>query len=371
MLRRMSRTVALGFLLLTSTASAGIIDNPILGGSATTVGQYPNVVALEVGGGLCTGTLITPDWVLTAAHCIQGLTPSSVRVHFGTVNMFSNPGVVRTATQVIAKPGFSENNLGKNDIGLIKLNMPITDIKPVPVNLDPAKAPVGLKVTMVGYGATAAGGGGSTGAQFMVEQTSVACASYVGSNTDLLCFSQTNGKGKCQGDSGGPSFAMVDGVFTQVGVTSFGDQYCQQFGADTRTDAEKEFLLMHVPQLECEYDTDCPGGAEGIASCFGRRCITAPFTEGGLGSECVGNAECDSGLCANDGDNQYCSMQCTPGNPASCPTGLECVDAGDGTGACWPADEGGCCDSSNKNARTGLMGLLVVGFVLSRKRRRK
>jgi hypothetical protein len=163
----------------------------------------------------------------------------------------------------IAKPGFSTNNLGRNDIGLIKLDSPVTDIKPVPVNLNPAKAPIGIKVTMVGYGSTSVGGGGSVGIQYTVEQTSISCQSFVGSNTDLLCFNQISGKGKCQGDSGGPSFAVIDGVMTQVGVTSFGDHDCANYGADTRTDIEKAFLLQYVPQLECESDADCPG-----QSCF-------------------------------------------------------------------------------------------------------
>ena len=39
----------------------------IFGGTAATAGEFPAVVVLEVGGGLCTGTLVDPEWVLTAA----------------------------------------------------------------------------------------------------------------------------------------------------------------------------------------------------------------------------------------------------------------------------------------------------------------
>lgn len=367
MLGRMRSTATLGLLILMSSAAAADgFEAPILGGTATTVGQYPSVVGINLGGAICSGTLITPEWVLTAAHCVQGIPLSNIKVHFGTVNMFSQPGVVRNAVMAIPKPTFSQP--GRNDIGLIKLDHPITDIRPVPVNLDAAKAPVGMKLTMVGFGITQSGTS-SSGVQYTVEQTSVSCQTlFGGSNTDLICFSQQNGTGKCSGDSGGPSFSLVDGVLTQVGVTSFGDQNCQYYGADTRTDVEKAFLLQHVPQLECDGDEDCPGKV-----CFQKRCILAPFTEGGLGSTCSGSADCESGLCAMSDDAGYCSATCAVDNATGCPDGLECLATSDGaTGACWPIDDdSGCCDARGTGAPAWLLGFSVVGLILGRKRRRR
>ena len=362
----MRRTALLGVLLASSTAAAGTVSAPILGGTPATEGQFPSVVVMEVGGGLCTGTLIAPEWVLTAAHCIQGLAQTSVKVHFRTVDVFRNPGVVIQSAALYPKPGFSQSNLGQYDIGLVKLQRPVTDITPLPVNLYPDKAPVGIKVTMVGYGATAVGGGGDIGTAYVVEQTSVACPSFFGTDVNLLCFSQSSGKGKCQGDSGGPSFAMIDGRMTQVGVTSFGDQNCSQYGADTRTDVEKPFLLQYVPQLECTTDADCPMGR----MCFMKKCIAQPFTDTGLGDACTGNAECDSGACAMAGDEAYCSMNCTPGSPETCPSGFDCIATG-ANGACWPIQEDpGCCDASGHNAGSMLFGIALFGVVMRRKRRR-
>jgi MYXO-CTERM domain-containing protein len=345
---------------------AGTISQPILGGQQATLGQYPNVVAIEAGGGLCTGTLIDKEWVLTAAHCVQNISLSTIKVHFATINLNQSLGTTINAAMAVAKPGFSENNLGKNDIGLIKLEKPVTDIMPVPVNLYPDKAPVGIAVTMVGFGATGANQSGSIGVEYVVQQTSVACSSFAGSDADLLCFNQVSGKGKCNGDSGGPSFAMIDGRLVQVGITSFGDQSCTQFGADTRTDAEKAFLLQYIPQLECTTDADCPMGR----TCFMKKCIAEPFSPTGLGTACTGNADCDSGTCAMDDKHSYCSMSCTVGDATTCPDGLECVEAGAG-GACWPpAEDGGCCDASGKNAGSMLFGIAVFGaFVLRRRRR--
>ena len=365
MLRRMRRTLVLGLLLSAAPATAGTISQPILGGQQATLGQYPTVVALEVGNGLCTGTLIHSEWILTAAHCVQGITASTIKVHFGTVNVFQNPGKVIGASMAIAKPAFSQSDLGKNDIGLIKLAQPVTDLTPVPVNLLTEKAPVGIQVTMVGFGATAQGGGGSIGVEYVVDQTSIACPAVYGLDADLLCFNQSSGTGKCQGDSGGPSFAMIDGRLTQVGVTSFGDRDCAQYGADTRTDAERDFLLQYIPSLECSTDADCPEGR----TCFLKKCIAQPFSPTGLGATCVNNTDCDSGSCANDGEDAYCTMACTIGDATTCPAGLECVTAGAG-GACWPIPEDtGCCDASGQNAGSMLFGIALFGLVVRRRRR--
>jgi hypothetical protein len=253
--------------------------------------------------------------------------------------------VVR-ASQIFKHPGFDLNNLGMHDIGLVRLATPVTDRAPARVNFDPAKAPVGIAVTMVGYGVTSRSNPNSAGTQRVVDQTSVSCAVGGGSDAALLCFSQVAGKGKCVGDSGGPSFATIDGQQWQVGVTSFGDQNCQQFGADTRTDAEEAFVLEHVPELNpCDADNPCADGR----TCFQGTCIADPFSPGGIGSECADGPECESGQCASSSEESLCTFACATGTDGACPDGFECRDTSGGAGGvCWPTDEGGCCSTGKR-----------------------
>jgi MYXO-CTERM domain-containing protein len=352
----------------------------IIGGTMTTVDQYPPVAGLVIGNNLCTGTLITPTWVMTAAHCVdpavlgmasQDEVTRSVKVHFHTVDVLHVDGTVVDAIATFKDPLFDKAHLGTNDMGLIQLATPVTTILPSPLNLDAAAAPVGTRVTMVGYGFTAQGDQGSIGIQFVLKgRSSVACSSLgIGINTDanLLCFSQSDNKGTCQGDSGGPSFATIGGKLVVVAVTSFGDMGCATFGANTRVDIEQPFLATHVPDvIGCLTDNDCPL----YRACFAHRCIAEPFGPNGIGTACTSAADCDSSVCAQSSrDGNRCSLTCSVSDDSSCPGGFECLRATGDVGACWPAD-GGCCDAGGAGGPTTMVAAIgLVAVVLRRKRR--
>jgi len=372
--------VVLGGLGIAGPVAASPADPPasIIGGTSTTVADFPSVVALTIGNNLCTGTLITPLWVLTAGHCVdpdvvgfdsQDQLTASVQVHFHTVSVLQSAGTVVGAAATFKDPLFNKARLGSNDIGLIKLAKAVTDVVPAAINLDPAMAPVGTVVTLIGYGSTQQSGQGTVGVQFALKnRTSVSCSSLsIGTDTNLLCFSQADNKGTCSGDSGGPSFAVIGGKSLVVGVTSFGDQDCAEFGADTRVDVEQSFLVTHIPELVgCSTDADCSGDR----SCFAHSCIAQPFSPSGLGTVCSTAADCESALCAaSSQDGKRCSFTCSVSNTASCPDGFDCLQSSGDVGACWPAEGGGCCDVSGGGGPTAmLLGLGVAVMALRRKR---
>jgi uncharacterized protein (TIGR03382 family) len=383
--RIMRRLILLSLLIALPVAAA---PDPIVGGTPATQGEFPNVVGIvlttSTGVAICTGTLITDEWVMTAAHCVyppeagfgsQADVTNALRVYVGALTIFpappGNDGL--TAQDSMFDPMFQGTSQTEivmgHDIGLIHLSAAVQGITPVKLNFDASAAQSGLSVTEAGYGETSAGSGAPVGTLYDVGQTATSCSSLVGvSDSMFLCFNQGNGKGKCEGDSGGPSFAQIDGQTLEVGVTSFGDQTCTHYGVDTRTDFEKSFLTSIIPSLDtCMSDSDCGSGYE----CFESQCIPDPYSPGGLGSACGSAADCNSGDCvATSNEGQLCSMACTTGNDSTCPGGFTCIADG-ANGACVPGnDGGGCCDASGKSAPTAAMGIALIGIVLRRRRRR-
>jgi hypothetical protein len=344
----------------------------ILGGTQADSGQFPTVVAIAVDSGrrgLCTGTLVAPSIILTAAHCIDPATveySSPDEVTENTVVFFDSADLSSPVSPPVAvaatTPHADFRDPGDPDVGVIRLAAPRTDRAPSPINFDPDSAPVGVSVTMVGYGISDSGSAGR--AFFLESKSSVSCSSAGVSDQTFLCFNQTDGSGKCSGDSGGPSFATIGGVPTVVGITSFGDRDCEFFGADMRADASETFLAEAAPELSpCVEDNEC--GEDRI--CDVGRCIAEPFSPGGLGSECGDDQPaCLSGLCAAGPGGERCTVECTVGS-GQCPSGFECLETGGATGACWPEEGGGC----SAGGGAGGLGALLVGLALIGIRRRR
>ena len=204
----------------------------IVGGEPTASGEFDGVVAILTGGGLCTGTVVDTNLVLTAAHCLQGISnPSQISVSYG---LDIDDGMSVGVTDFGAHPDFDP--IGTDDIfdyGFVVISgdftlpggflLPITDQAEWDATIG-----VGAAVTIVGYGEDPNAGGPDNGiGRKRKVLTSISKLSPIGFEFNAGGMS----KDSCQGDSGGPAFVrLVSGKYRLAGITSRGSSPCGQGG---------------------------------------------------------------------------------------------------------------------------------------------
>ena len=261
------------------TPTLGSDRQGILGGTEAKVGQFPSVVAVveTQAGYLCTGSLISPTAILTAGHCVDpteiGTTAADILrdtvVLFDEVVADGQSGTVATPSQIFENPNHPDystgNDLGHDDDAIIILSQPISDRAPIPIDLDPSHDLVGVTTTQVGYGVDAikngSGDQSTGGTEFVLTgKPTIDCSPYGVTNQNMICFDQTDDKGQCNGDSGGPA---IDPNGVEIGIVSFGDQGCVQFGADSRPSQSAAFITSHVPDLTTNTTGSDGGGGGG------------------------------------------------------------------------------------------------------------
>lgn len=223
------------WLLVQSPDAFG--QSRIVGGTKAVEGDYPWMVAIAEKSGrtlferqFCGGTLISPDWVLTAAHCLEDELPWGIEVVAGFTNLGdTSTAEVRGVRGIFIHPGYIdvEGDL-LNDIALILLESPITKITPVAYSRSVAPVPVGDPVRALGWGDTMSTPRFPTELQMVdlnLASISTARRVYASNRLDNRHLAAlAPGKDTCGGDSGGPLFDL-DGDMGKplaIGITSFG-----------------------------------------------------------------------------------------------------------------------------------------------------
>ncbi|MEO7097438.1 MAG: Ig-like domain-containing protein [Polyangiales bacterium] len=121
----------------------------------------------------------------------------------------------------------------------------------------------------------------------------------------------------------------------------------------------------------CGGDGDCPTDTD---VCLGGRCVAGPEATGGLGAECMSSVNCAGGECQGDATGEkHCVESCVLGE-GQCPDGFGCLEAGADKGVCWPGFDdgtGGCCSANSDPAGPMVLGAMVCGMLVLRRRRRR
>ncbi|KIG12876.1 Permease of the drug/metabolite transporter (DMT) superfamily protein [Enhygromyxa salina] len=181
-------------------------DPSIFGGAPSATCGWPTTVLISGGGGLCTGTLVHPQLVITAAHCTGN--GSNKQIGFGPT------GNSRSANAT-CYPQPNYNGSATNDFAYCVLSQPVNDVPIIPplFGCETSYISPGQSVEIVGYGQTNQGGAGT---KYEVTTT-------INSYQNGEVYIGGNGKDSCSGDSGGPVYVQLDdGSWRVFGVTSYG-----------------------------------------------------------------------------------------------------------------------------------------------------
>jgi secreted trypsin-like serine protease len=244
-------------------------DDRVFGGTEAAQGAYPFQVALLASGRLdqtaesqktaqfCGGSLIAPNWVLTAGHCVvdKGATVPAKAITALIGATVLDQGKRYEVAEVIPHPNYNGGNLD-NDIALLKLTESVTDVTPIDMAL--AITPTG-EATVIGWGRMNNGMFPTHLQEANIElTTNDACNSgirqvYAGDlrrilatlaprmrysqaaaeegtrsiaaqmndplTENMLCAGTSDGsRDSCNGDSGGPLFVRDGEKFVQVGI---------------------------------------------------------------------------------------------------------------------------------------------------------
>ena len=309
---------------------------PIINGERVTGTDYYSTVSLYISNGVaresfCTGTLIAPNYVLTAGHCISdcededpiepyrpymgvgfGQNQNSYTATYAIEKFIPHPNFICKATDI------------QNDIALLKLKTNVPSSVAVPTPPLPASKALtpkdidnaSITVTHVGFGLTNPNNNNTSGTKYVVDDDIVAICplsgsqSYYCSEANLprgFAYSHYSSRSvsTCQGDSGGPAFITRSGIQYVFGITSWGEEGCKGWSANTNVaDYYTSFIIPNTGNIFkdeiCDNQIDDNG--DGLIDCQDPLCkiaCTPEICDNQIDDNGDGLIDCQDPQCQN------------------------------------------------------------------------
>ncbi len=253
-----TRTSLIAALTLAATAITVPSAHAIVNGRTAAAGDFPFMAQVRNGkqSTSCSGSLIAPSYVLTAAHCADEAGAGDMSVRVGNVDRDTG-GVPRRVARLIRHPKYYGNiNTIGTDVALLELSHPITTIAPLPL--------AGPTYTHLWDGATAfanyddgyaAGWGGidtmGTSASKLQWTGTRILAPFTDVDTGMRMIPVNTSM--CQGDSGSPLIVTVNGKYANAGVHT--NALCGVRGlyAEVAAGGNRSFVTSNMNKLAYTY----------------------------------------------------------------------------------------------------------------------
>ena len=243
----------------------GVVEPHIVGGGKVSNSDHPYQVAILTAtdssgftAQFCSGTLVAPRWVVTAAHCVASKTAAGVDVGVGKDDLALIAASDRHVVSAINVHPSYDSATYANDIALLQLSTAVTSstAKWIPWQADTTEPAAGTTGTVSGWGTVTLDESiyrndlQGTVVKVLESPGDDLCGAWANySATEKLCVGGERNVGACTGDSGGP-LAINLGYTHLVGIASYGaDDECADVtypNVMTRVSNYDAWLQSHI-----------------------------------------------------------------------------------------------------------------------------